>query len=174
MERLDEETIEKLKTDKVWVTVARGDFVYNSFVMLKIANGNEIDSINGQSVFHSFYVGLKIEDDESVRCDFYNTNGQYVASTDGRKMLSPSTIDVFDFSMALADEIVTNEKEDILSRVPSKFIKAYPNLKQLVSMKFGDYKTARKTAQEEVQQIFEVEKVESRQTDTILQLEKIG
>ena len=75
---------------------------------------------------------MKVEKDESVLCDIYNTNGQFVASTDGRKMISPSTIDVFDLSMAIAEEIVTNKKEDILSRVPTKFIKAYPNLKRAV------------------------------------------
>ncbi len=174
MERLSEEVISKLKNEKYWVTVSRGNFVYNSFLMLRIANGEEIDTINGQNVFHSFYVGLKVEGNESVKCDFYNTDGDFVASTDGRKMISPNTIDVFDLSMAIADEIVTNENEDILSRVPSRFIKAYPNLKQIVALKFSDYKIAKTTSQKGIEQIVEVEKAEKHQSSTLSRLEKIG
>jgi len=174
MERLNEEMISKLKKDKYWVTVESGNFVYNSFLMLRIVNGEEVDRINGQNVFHSFYVGLKVEENDSVKCDFYNTNGEFVTSTDGRKMLSPNTIDVFDLSMAIADEIVTNEKEDVLSRVPKKFIKAYPNLKQMIALKFSDYKIAKTTSEKGLNQIKEIEKAEKHQTSTLLRLEKIG
>ena len=43
MERLNEEMISKLKKDKYWVTVESGNFVYNSFLMLRIVNGEEVD-----------------------------------------------------------------------------------------------------------------------------------
>lgn len=174
MERLNEEMISKLKKDKYWVTVESGNFVYNSFLMLRIVNGEEVDRINGQNVFHSFYVGLKVEENDNVKCDFYNTNGEFVTSIDGRKMLSPNTIDVFDLSMAIADEIVTNEKEDVLSRVPKKFIKAYPNLKQMIALKFSDYKIAKTTSEKGLNQIKEIEKAEKHQASTLLRLEKIG
>jgi hypothetical protein len=64
---------------------------------------------------------------------------------------------------------VTNKKEDILSRVPTKFIKAYPNLKQFVAMKFNDDATEKVVSQP----IYETKK-ENHQNSTLLQLEKIG
>lgn len=174
MKTIDQETICRLKSERVWVSVSRGDFVYNTFSMLKISHGNEIDKINGEDIFHCFYVGLKVNEDESVVCDIYNTNAEFITSTDGRKMLSPNTIDVFDLSVALADEIVKNEKDDILSRIPTKFVKAYPNLKQFVAVRFNNQAMQlAATPSGTDKQIYESE-MEKRQTTTLSTFEMVG
>lgn len=172
MKRIDNETIERMKKDRYWVSVSRGSFVYNAFSMLKIVHGTEIDKINGQDVFHCFYVGLKVEDDKSIKCDIYNTDAEYITTTDGRKMVSPNTIDVFDLSMALADEIVKNEKEDILSRIPSKFIKAYPNLKQFVEVRFNNNAMANSSTAHGVDKTRYEEKMKEHQETTLTTFER--